>query len=115
MRQGSSIRLLLLPLFDAAILCAAFVGAVYLRFNQDFGEVLRYPNLVPRLVVSVFVLQLCLYYADLYEDLPLQRPFDTAIRFVQSFLAGRQGLLRSRTYQAGHMAIFIWFWTSAAQ
>jgi sugar transferase (PEP-CTERM system associated) len=80
-------------MFDAAILVAAFLGAVYLRFNQVFSKVLAYENLVARTLVSVFVIQLCLYYAGLYEDLPLQRPFDTAVRFVQSFLAGLLVLL----------------------
>lgn len=41
---------------------------------------------------------------DMHDGTPAQ-----ASAWLQSFLAGRQGLLRSRTYQAGHMAIFIWF------
>jgi sugar transferase (PEP-CTERM system associated) len=93
LREGSSSRRLLLPLLDSAILVAAFVGAVYLRFDQNFGKVLVYEGVLPKTLVSVFVVQLCLYYAGLYEDLPLQRPFDTAMRFVQSFLAGLLVLL----------------------
>ena len=79
---------LVLPVLDTVMLGSAFIGALYLRFNQDFLLVLAYPNLAARALVSVGVLQTCLYYADLYEDEPLQRPLDTALRLVQSLLAG---------------------------
>jgi sugar transferase (PEP-CTERM system associated) len=82
------VRRLLLPLLDAGMLASAFVGAVYLRFNQDFALVLAYDNLLGRAAVSVAVLQLCLYYADLYDDEPLQRPLDTALKLLQSQFAG---------------------------
>jgi len=82
------VKRLVLPVLDAAVLGSAFVGALYLRFNQDFMLVLVYPHLVLRGVVSVGVLQTCLYYADLYEDEPLRRPLDTALRLVQALLAG---------------------------
>jgi hypothetical protein len=41
---------------------------------------------------------------DMHDGTPAQ-----ASAWLSSFLAGSHGLLRSSTYQAGHMAIFIWF------
>lgn len=41
---------------------------------------------------------------DMHNGTPAQ-----ASAWLSSFLAGSHGLLRSSTYQAGHMAIFIWF------
>jgi len=44
---------------------------------------------------------------DMHNGTPAQ-----ASAWLKTFLAGPQGLLRRSTYQAGHMAIFIWFDTA---
>jgi acid phosphatase len=41
---------------------------------------------------------------DMHNGTPAQ-----ASAWLSNFLAGSHGLLRTRNYQAGHMAIFIWF------
>ncbi len=46
---------------------------------------------------------------DMHNGTPAQ-----ASAWLSNFLAGPRGLLRSRSYQTGHTAIFIWFDTSDA-
>jgi phosphatidylinositol-3-phosphatase len=41
---------------------------------------------------------------DMHDGTPAQ-----ASAWLHAFLAGSHGILRSSTYQAGHMAVFIWF------
>lgn len=85
-------RRLLVPLGDTLMFSGAFLVALYWRFGQDPGQTLAKRWLVSDLV-CVAVLQLCLYYADLYHDLSIQRPFETAVRFVQSSFAALLVLL----------------------
>jgi sugar transferase (PEP-CTERM system associated) len=84
---------LLLPALDGITLTLAFFAATYLRFDQSVDNLLAYPNLLPKAIVNTFVMQLCLYYSGLYEDWPLQRPLETAMRFGQAFMAGLVALL----------------------
>jgi len=84
---------LLLPALDGITLTLAFLAATYLRFGQSVDNLLAYENLVAKAIVNTLVMQLCLYYTDLYEDWPLQRPLETALRFGQAFLAGLVALL----------------------
>jgi acid phosphatase len=46
---------------------------------------------------------------DMHDGTPAQ-----ASAWLQAFLAGPHGMLRSSTYQAGHMAIFVWFDSAGA-
>ncbi|MCG6928107.1 MAG: TIGR03013 family PEP-CTERM/XrtA system glycosyltransferase [Acidobacteria bacterium] len=84
---------MLLPALDGITLTLAFLAATYLRFGQSVDNLLAYENLVAKAIVNTLVMQLCLYYTDLYEDWPLQRPLETALRFGQAFLAGLVALL----------------------
>lgn len=93
MRGDSPFRPLLLPALDGITLTLAFLAATYLRFGQSVDNLLAYENLVAKAIVNTLVMQLCLYYTDLYEDWPLQRPLETALRFGQAFLAGLVALL----------------------
>ena len=93
MRGDSSLRPLLLPALDGVTLTLAFFLATYLRFGQSVDYLLGYENLLPKAILNTFVIQLCFYYTDLYEDWPLQRPLETATRFGQAFVAGLVALL----------------------
>jgi phosphatidylinositol-3-phosphatase len=91
---------------------------------------------VPRHVPSIYYTRI-LHRTCLADMLPLPSPFPNVTRkfvwiapnltddmhngtpaqasaWLRTFLAGRNGLLRSRGYQSGRMAIFIWFDTSSA-
>lgn len=93
MRGQSFSRRIVLPVLDSVTLMVSFLGAVYLRFGQSTEKALAYENLGFKLFVNALVLQLCLYYADLYADWALMRPIQTAFRFVQAFLGGLLVLL----------------------
>jgi len=92
-RGDSSLRPLLLPALDGITLTLAFFAATYLRFGQSIDYLLGYENLLPKAILNTFIIQLCLYYTDLYEDWPLQRPLETTMRFGQAFVAGLVALL----------------------
>ena len=51
---------------ESLILLASFAAAVLLRFG-NLPEMLRYPGLLPKALVCMVVVQLTLYYAELYE------------------------------------------------
>ena len=93
MRGDSPFRPLLLPALDGVTLTLAFFAATYLRFDQSVDNVLAYENLLAKAILNTLVMQLCFYYTDLYEDWPLQRPLETALRFGQAFMAGLIALL----------------------
>jgi sugar transferase (PEP-CTERM system associated) len=92
-RSTPSFRPLVLPVLDGFILVGAFLLAVYLRMGQSWSDALAYDGLAAKAVVSTFVLQLCLYYSDLYSGSPLRRPIETALRLFQAFAAGLVALL----------------------
>jgi sugar transferase (PEP-CTERM system associated) len=67
---------------------AAFLAAVFLRFEQSFDKMLAYEYVGAKTVVNALLLQLCLYYGGLYEEWPPKRPIESTLRLAQVFVAG---------------------------
>ncbi len=82
----SSVRLGLVVMVEAVLIVASFVVAALLRFGTE--EYLEYKFLLPKAILSAVVLQLCLYYLDLYEEFATPRHLDSILRVAQAFLAG---------------------------
>jgi sugar transferase (PEP-CTERM system associated) len=65
-----------------------FMGMVilgtYLRFLSDISIFTTYENLLPKALLIVAIIQLCLYYFDLYDFKIFQSNLELAIRLLQS-------------------------------
>ena len=66
--QQASRRLAFLLLMEMALILGAIVVAGYLRLG-DPGRLFAEPNAVPKALLITFVCQMCLYYADLYDEM----------------------------------------------
>ena len=77
-------RQVLCALGESAILVSSLLAAVVLRLGWDAHEVL----LIPKAILCALVLQLCLYYGDLYEDFAIRRRVELFLRISQAFLVG---------------------------
>jgi sugar transferase (PEP-CTERM system associated) len=75
---------------EAAILAGAFLGAKALV--QGVQTDLTSPGVVGNAFLHAFVLQVCLYYNDLYEDAAMRGRFELLLRIGQSFAAGTLAL-----------------------
>jgi FlaA1/EpsC-like NDP-sugar epimerase len=69
---------------ESLILVAAFVAATALRFLEAHSY--RYEHVVPKALVAAAVIQICLYYSDLYEEYTMRRRIEILLRFGQAFL-----------------------------
>jgi sugar transferase (PEP-CTERM system associated) len=74
---------LVLVFGESVLLVLCFMGAVGVRFSGAFG----YDLLVPKALLGAVVVQLCLYYGDLYEASRLRRLLDLFLRLGQCFAA----------------------------
>jgi len=84
--RTSSLRLGLLVLAESLIIGLTFVLAAVLRFGP--GYFLSYEFLLPKALLSAVVLQLCLYYGDLYDEFATPRRLESILRLAQAFLVG---------------------------
>ena len=82
-------------LIEGVLLVLAFTAATALRFHGGF---LSYDNLVAKALVSAALIQICLYYSDLYEDYAMRRRIEIFLRFGQAFITSI--LLLSLVYYA---------------
>jgi sugar transferase (PEP-CTERM system associated) len=92
----SSVRQAVCALTETAILVLAFVGAVAIRFAGTHQLFIEYELLLPKGLLNAFLIQICFYYSDLYEEYTARRRVELYLRFVQAFLIGT--LLLSLTY-----------------
>ena len=78
---------------ESVILFLAFLASVGLRFVEsgpaDDGH---YPLLLPKALVAVVVLQIALYYADLYEDFTSPARVELLLRLTKAFLGATVAL-----------------------
>jgi sugar transferase (PEP-CTERM system associated) len=68
---------------ESATLVVAFLIAVFIRFEH-----LGYENLLAKALLSALVLQLCIYYSDLYEESALRWRVELFLRLGQAFAIG---------------------------
>ena len=65
-----------------------FMGMVilgtYLRFLSDISTFTTYENLLPKALLIVAIIQLCLYYFDLYDFKTFRSNLELGIRLLQS-------------------------------
>jgi sugar transferase (PEP-CTERM system associated) len=91
----SSLPQLLCALGEGLIVLAAFVLAMALRFGDDF---LLQEAIVPRALTAVFVILVCLYYSDMYEDSALRGRLQLFIGVARAFVVSM--VLLSLVYYA---------------
>jgi sugar transferase (PEP-CTERM system associated) len=84
--RASSLRLFTLVLAETAIIMISIVAAAALRLGTQ--EFLDYEPLLPNALLSALVLQLCLYYGDLYEDFAVPGRLELILRLARAFLSG---------------------------
>jgi len=77
---------LLLGAADSAAILAAFLVAVEARVLDRHESLLDYDLLVPKALVHVAIVQVCLYYADLYDAGSLSRRIELLLRTGQACL-----------------------------
>jgi sugar transferase (PEP-CTERM system associated) len=76
-------------LVEFVLLILAFVAAVGIRFYQHpSGRPFDLHLLWLKAAVSALILQVCMYYTDLYEDSAMRRRVEVLLRFGQAFLFG---------------------------
>ena len=76
---------------ESGILFAAFLASVALRFLGTSPEEGEYPLLIPKAVVAVLILQVALYYADLYEDFTSPSRMELLLRLTTGLPGGHGG------------------------
>ncbi len=81
---GFSARAAVFILAEAGIIAGSLAAAVWLRLGWE--ELTAYRLLLPKAILSAVVLQLCLYFGDLYQDLSPPRKIDLVLRMVQAAL-----------------------------
>jgi sugar transferase (PEP-CTERM system associated) len=74
-------------LAETALLFAASTVAFAVRFQLSAWNLWEYPNLVPKILISVLVTQLCLYYNELYRFQRFAQLYDLERRTFQSIAA----------------------------
>jgi sugar transferase (PEP-CTERM system associated) len=77
---------------ETGILFTAFLISVALRFLGTSPEDGEYPLLLPKAFVAVLVLQVSLYYADLYEDFTSAARVELLLKLTKAFLAATVAL-----------------------
>ena len=82
----SSVRLGLVVVAETVVIVASFIVAAVLRIGLETYHEEEY--VLPKAILSAVVLQLCLYYLDLYEEFATPRHLDSILRLAQAFLAG---------------------------
>jgi sugar transferase (PEP-CTERM system associated) len=81
------LRQSLFLLVELGVLTAALAAAVALRFAGDVEPLFRDGPWLLRLLATPLLVQLCLYYAELYEDWAMRPRLDVLLRMVQAFSA----------------------------
>jgi sugar transferase (PEP-CTERM system associated) len=84
--MGSS-RRVLSALAESTILVGVFVVAAAIRFRHTSAGLYGVDHLIPKAVLTTGVIQLCLYYTDLYEEYAMRRRMEILLRFGQAFMA----------------------------
>src|SRR5262249_21403819 len=84
--SASRLRFALLVLSETLIIGVSFVLAAALRLGP--AEFASYEFLLPKAFLSAVVLQLCLYYGDLYEEFASPSFLDLFLRLARAFAAG---------------------------
>ncbi len=80
-----SVRRVVVVLAETAILIAAFAAATSIRLLDPGGHADEYQHIVSRGLVTAAVMQICLYYSDLYEEYAMRRRVEILLRFAQAF------------------------------
>jgi sugar transferase (PEP-CTERM system associated) len=76
-------------LVEFVLLVLAFVAAVGIRFHDDpSGRPFDHNLLWLKAVINALILQVCIYYTDLYEDSAMRRRIEVLLRFAQAFFFG---------------------------
>lgn len=96
--KNPSVRRWLCAMLDFGIILSALFAAVMFRFSYSPAEIFRYELLAPKGLLLAFVLQICFYYAELYEDRVMRRGLEFLLRLAQSFVVA--ALLLSLLYYA---------------
>ena len=86
----SGLRRSLFVAAESVILVAAFAVAVLLRHGA--AEAHELPLLVPKALIAALVLQLALYYADLYDEYTSAARAQLLLRLAQAFLGATVAL-----------------------
>src|SRR5687767_11370009 len=73
---------------ESGIFVGAFLLAVALRFWNRAPSDPDYPLLFPKAILATIVFQICLYYADLYEDYTSPARVEMLLRLGRAFFAG---------------------------
>ena len=68
-------------LVESALLVGTFMLAVLIRFDD-----LSYELALPKAILNTFVIQLCLYYSDLYQESAIRLRVQLFLRFCQAFI-----------------------------
>jgi sugar transferase (PEP-CTERM system associated) len=97
--QQATSRLALLVGLEMLLILGAIVAAAYLRLGDGAWELFREENALPKALLITYVCQLCLYYADLYDEMritPDRR--ELLVRIFQAL--GATSILLSLLYYA---------------
>ena len=94
-------RQALFLLIESAILVATLLAAVTSRFAGNVDLVSGDRLLVPKILLTTFILQLCLYYSELYDDRANEAATDDHDFDGQMAPANRVFLLEGRQLKYG--------------
>ncbi|MDI7259214.1 MAG: capsular biosynthesis protein CpsE, partial [Thermodesulfobacteriota bacterium] len=78
------IRKLFFFFLESLFILGMVVLGAYLRFFSDPGSFSTYEGLFPKALLIVALVQLCLYYFDLYDLRIFRSNLELAIRLLQS-------------------------------
>src|SRR5512134_1334340 len=67
--QRASGRLIVLLLMEMVLIVGAITLAAYLRVGSNVGSLIRADNALFKALLITYVCQMCLYYADLYDEM----------------------------------------------
>jgi sugar transferase (PEP-CTERM system associated) len=84
----SSVRELVCALVESALLMAMLLLSTAIRFSNEFDEFLEYEGLLSKAILSALVLQLSIYYSDLYEESSFRPRMEPFLRLSQAFAVG---------------------------
>src|SRR5215471_898531 len=99
LRQRLSVRSASLVTLEALLLVSAVLAASYARLGDETADIMLGENGVAKALLVVFIAQVCLYCADLYDLRQVADRRELFIRIIQA-LASASFLLA---------AVYYWF------
>lgn len=84
----SPLRQSLVAIVESAILVAAFLLATEIRLQLGLDQLLWHRHTLVKALVSALLVQICFYYADLYERHSAGRRLEVLLRTSQAFSVG---------------------------